>query len=511
MLSWRIILWFAIWSLSLTALAIDQPTGRFIVSGTRILDPAGHEFIAHGVNINGENWIWPREMTQDAELITEEWQFNLVRVNCLLDGHFYTDNDLDHLVQEFTLRKVVTLIVADDKGADGYRQGNAREQLIEWFCEMATRYRDNPYVWFSPLDAPGADTPVSDKWLTFHRAFLAAIRGTGNENVIVCDSVNRIQGTGAESAELRYGAELLKNDGNIVFGFHVFSDWNSREALLGAYLDRAASQGLCSLITAYGSGEYAPDDSHPAVEAMLATCNARHIGRVAWHWYPGDYNPLTIAAGQGGWLIDKQDGSKPGNLSWLGEKAWEDNRAIPPEIIASPTPVTPTPAIPPVSSTPVILGLKPLWEKAIRINAAAQTPFTDSAGNVWEADRGFIGGNTIDHGNFQVEGTDNPTIYHTERFGLSGYSLPVANGPYLVRLHFTEAYFTHARERIFSVNVGGVEFRNMDVFDAVGFHHALIKEATVNVSDGKLDINFSSSVNLPEINALEIVPLGVAE
>jgi hypothetical protein len=143
----------------------------------------------------------------------------------------------------------------------------------------------------------------------------------------------------------------------------------------------------------------------------------------------------------------------------------------------------------------------------IRIDSGASASYTDGAGNVWAADTGFIGGQTSDHGNISIGNTSDPHIYQTERYKLTGYSLAVANGSYTVKLHFMENFYTSAGKRIFNVNVEGTPINNIDVFaETGGTRIALIKTATVTVSDNQLNLGFTASSGETMIDGIEVIP-----
>ena len=147
---------------------------------------------------------------------------------------------------------------------------------------------------------------------------------------------------------------------------------------------------------------------------------------------------------------------------------------------------------------------------AIRIDAGATAPYTDSNGNVWLPDQGFADGDTVDRGNdVQIANTKDPAIYRTERYGMSSFSYKLPNGKYIVKLHFAETYdgITGAGQRVFSFNVAGHEFKDFDVWaKAGGARRAYIETVNVDITDGKLDITFTANIESPEINGIEIIP-----
>jgi len=147
---------------------------------------------------------------------------------------------------------------------------------------------------------------------------------------------------------------------------------------------------------------------------------------------------------------------------------------------------------------------------AIRLNAGESAAHTDEAGNTWLPDQGFDGGDTIDRGNdTEIANTKIPSIYRTEHYSMSGFTYKVPNGKYVVKLHFAETFeeITGPKQRVFSFSVQGHDFKDFDVFaKAGGARRAYIETVNVEITTGKLDITFTSNIENPEINGIEIIP-----
>ena len=159
------------------------------------------------------------------------------------------------------------------------------------------------------------------------------------------------------------------------------------------------------------------------------------------------------------------------------------------------------PASAPVATTPAA--------KIIRIKAGKFEPVKDTEGNVWLADQGFEGGQTIERPDIQIANTENPDLYRAERYSMDSFSWPVPNGKYLVKLHFAETFdgITGPGERVFSFNVQGKDFGDFDPWvKAGGPLKAYIETVPVEVTDGKIKITFTPKVENPQICAIEIVP-----
>jgi len=146
----------------------------------------------------------------------------------------------------------------------------------------------------------------------------------------------------------------------------------------------------------------------------------------------------------------------------------------------------------------------------IRIKTGAIKPLTDETGVVWQADQGFDDGDTAERGDLAIANTKTPSVYRAERYSMTKFSQALPNGKYLVKLHFAETYegIGGKGERVFSFKVQDREFKDFDVFaKAGGFARAYIESVPVEIKNGKLEITFTSQVENPEINAIEIVPV----
>jgi hypothetical protein len=157
-----------------------------------------------------------------------------------------------------------------------------------------------------------------------------------------------------------------------------------------------------------------------------------------------------------------------------------------------------------VPAAPVAAGLP------IRIKAGATAPYTDSSGNVWLPDQGFDGGDVIERdASTAIANTKDAGLYLSEHYGMSSFSCNVPNGKYIAKLHFAETFdgITGPGQRVFSFNVQGHEFKDFDVWvKAGGPNRAYIETVPVEVTDGKFGIIFTSNIENPEINAIEILP-----
>ena len=92
---------------------------------------------------------------------------------------------------------------------------------------------------------------------------------------------------------------------------------------------------------------------------------------------------------------------------------------------------------------------------------------------------------------------------------MTSFSCKIPNGKYIAKLHFCETFegITAKGDRVFSYNVQGHPFKDFDVFDkAGGANKAYVETVPVEVTNGVFKIDFTSNVENPQINAIEITP-----
>jgi len=149
---------------------------------------------------------------------------------------------------------------------------------------------------------------------------------------------------------------------------------------------------------------------------------------------------------------------------------------------------------------------------AIRINSGG-SGFTDGSGNVWGADNFFSPGyaDALSWAGITFTGVSDPVLqelYRTNRLAPTvNYAVPVTNGYYTVALHFAEGYWTQPGQRVFSVELEGVQKDTIDAIAIAGFGAAITRTYNcINISDGVLNINLVPVIDWPVINGIEIIP-----
>jgi hypothetical protein len=155
-----------------------------------------------------------------------------------------------------------------------------------------------------------------------------------------------------------------------------------------------------------------------------------------------------------------------------------------------------------------------------RIKSGSSSSVTVN-GKTWVSDVPYAFDNLEPYANSQVtkiSATDEDVLYLREQSSNGDkrpfrYEIPIANGSYVVRLHFSEIFWGNPGSglnggpgsRVMSVSLESqLKLINLDVAQEVGSAEAIIKNIPVTVSDGKLNINFTATVNRPMVCAVEV-------
>jgi hypothetical protein len=152
----------------------------------------------------------------------------------------------------------------------------------------------------------------------------------------------------------------------------------------------------------------------------------------------------------------------------------------------------------------------------IRVNANGAS-YTDSAGNVWAADRRYAAGGfgydtiyAIDSTSNPVSGTGDQALYQTQNLftNWAGYKFDVPNGTYTVTLKMAEVWATGPGQRKFDVRIEGQQVLTaFDVFAACGKLTACDRTFQATVSDGQLNVQFNRNggANWGAVAAIQVL------
>ncbi len=246
------------------------------------------------------------------------------------------------------------------------------------------------------------------------------------------------------------------------------------------------------------SNEASAQPGPPAVPQGLAAVSGNAQVLLLWSSVPGaaTYNLRRSTASGNGYTIIRHG---PGTR-FLDTQV--QNGTVYYYVVSAVAPGGESALSSPVSATPSGLAT------GLRVNSGGPV-YTDSTGALWQADEGYFGG-TSGSVSAAISNTNDPALYRTQRTGTSfSYTLPVANGGYMLNLLFAETQYTSTGQRVFSVTANGLPaLTNFDIIQAAGAaNKATIQSIPIGVGNGQLTLNFTGVISSALINAIQLTPL----
>lgn len=150
---------------------------------------------------------------------------------------------------------------------------------------------------------------------------------------------------------------------------------------------------------------------------------------------------------------------------------------------------------------------------------AGDSAIEDQAGRLWVSDQSVEGGRRRAHRD-QVEGTNDPELYQSERYGNFTYAIPVATDTtYTLTLYFAEEWFgvgdnggpqPWIGRRVFDVYCNGTYLlHDFDIYKESGGALKALTRTFHGLKpnhQGKLYLSFVPNQDYAAITAIEVVP-----
>jgi len=182
----------------------------------------------------------------------------------------------------------------------------------------------------------------------------------------------------------------------------------------------------------------------------------------------------------------------------------------------------------PVRGSAMLSGIEVLPVSAgkvrpVRIRAGWTSAWQDSAGQQWQADRYFLGGNALVRTTNPAQQSNSiapeMALYASERWGHFSYAMPVAEGRYRVTLRFCEGHYGRRNtgvgglgSRVFDVYCNGVALlRGFDIFKEAGGEGRPVDRTFSGIrptAQGKIVLSFVPVEGMACVNGIEVVEEG---
>jgi hypothetical protein len=287
-------------------------TGQFHIVNGQIIDPAGHNFIARGIDLGSDQLGVVSQSSSGAPLTSMFHGINFVRV---ASGHEAAAN-FTTFVQQVTAHGVVVEIEDHPWPLAHPYTGSALANETAWYASLASTFKTNPYVWFGTMNEPqsdygSAESAISDQEVAIYNA----IRNTGSNTVIMMSLLGGGNpgtiGDGYGMTTSAYGTMT-----KIVWDLHHYG-WMSgysqslateKAGLIGspqsgsgitaAQTIRSADGLVPVIIGEYGNSTTG-DQIDPNGDVVVQAVQQSGYGSVAWAWHAADTIGDMLVDGNG--------------------------------------------------------------------------------------------------------------------------------------------------------------------------------------------------------------------
>ncbi|MGW0202572.1 cellulase family glycosylhydrolase [Nonomuraea sp. NPDC003201] len=356
------------------------------VSGTKIVEANGREFIMRGVN---HPHVWYTSQTGSFANI-KALGANTVRVVLGSGKRWGPSTDVANVISLCKQNKLICVLEVHD--TTGYGEEGAAASLDEaadyWISQKSALVGQENYVIINIGNEPIGNTNAA-QWTAATANAVKKMRSNGFEHLLMVDAPNWGQDW---QYVMRDNAQTILNadtQHNTVLSIHMYAVFNTAAGIVD-YLNRFQANGWPLVIGEFGWRFSSSEVDH---ETILAEAQSRGLGYLGWSW-SGNTDPI----------LDMATGFNPSQLTTWGQRIFNGANGIKatakeatiyggssgtPSPTPTPTP-TPTPPSGACSATYQVTGQ---WgggfQAEVRVTAGS------SAISGWTVTWSFANGQTV--------------------------------------------------------------------------------------------------------------------
>lgn len=262
-----------------TAETTDEQTQQsgFTVSGTKLLDANGNEFIMRGIN-HPHSWFTAEDDTA-LEAIAATGA-NTVRIVCG-SGQQYTKDSVESLNKVTDkckeLQMIAILEVHDITGKDNT---SLLETAADYWIEVKEALIGKENYVILNIANEWVGTWDGQTWCDGYTSIIPKLRDAGIKNTIMVDAA----GWGQYGQSITdFGGQVLDSDPdrNTMFSVHMYGTAGKNKSTIARNLKLSTDKGLCLIVGEFGWNH---SDGDVDEEYILEYCNENGIGWLAWSW-----------------------------------------------------------------------------------------------------------------------------------------------------------------------------------------------------------------------------------
>ncbi|MGN0594038.1 MAG: cellulase family glycosylhydrolase, partial [Hominimerdicola sp.] len=274
--------------LDYSKVAAADSSNTFHVSGTKILDANGNEFIMRGIN---HAHVWYTDQLDTAIPAIANTGSNCVRLVFSNGTHTKYESDgwsnpattateMKNAIQKCIDNNLIPIVEVHD--ATGVNDVQALRDCANYWTQSDIKAVLNEYEkyvilnianeWYGKHDQDGV-------WKSGYQEVIPTIRNAGINNMIMVDSAGWGQ---ASDVLINDCTDVFNSDPNknVVFSSHIYSCFTSDDKVT-SLIDGVLSKNVPLVIGEFG---WKQSYVNVAYKKVMSYCNEKGVGYIAWSW-----------------------------------------------------------------------------------------------------------------------------------------------------------------------------------------------------------------------------------
>ncbi|NUO97577.1 MAG: cellulase family glycosylhydrolase [Nonomuraea sp.] len=260
------------------ATAANAATGIH-VSGTKILEGSGQEFVMRGTS-HAHTW-YATQTKAFADI--KSLKANTVRV--VLSGGRWSANSVSDVANVVSLCKQNKLIcVLEDHDTTGYGEQSGAYTLDQaanyWISVKSALVGQEDYVVINIGNEPIGNNATTPGWADATKAAIQKLRTNGFDHALMVDAPawgQDWQNVMRDNATSVFNADP---DKNTIFSVHMYGVYDTA-AEITSYMDAFKTAGLPLVVGEFGFNH---SDGNPDEDTIMAQAVSRGLGYLGWSW-----------------------------------------------------------------------------------------------------------------------------------------------------------------------------------------------------------------------------------
>lgn len=249
----------------------------FKVSGTKLLDANGNEFIMRGVN-HAHTWYKDQLATTIPALA--KYGCNTVRIVLSDGGQWNKDSaaSVKELISLCEKNKMITILEVHD--ATGKDDEASLLMAANYFVEIKEAFVGKEDTVIINIANEWVGTWDGATWANGYKKAIPILRDAGITNTILVDA----GGWGQYGQSIKdYGKQVFNADKlqNTMFAIHMYGTAGKNASTIKSNIDGVIDQGLALCIGEFGNTH---SDGDVDEATILSYCKEKNVGWLAWSW-----------------------------------------------------------------------------------------------------------------------------------------------------------------------------------------------------------------------------------